>query len=136
VTARRYQRLHPDSTGPDICLVHHLLNYVRLEAAIDAKKLRDTAEPGQPNSVAEARYCDETQVWHIYIPTRGRMKAIRKQMRAAGLLPPEGFDALLAASSLGAPHVIATIAEGPPIPPEMQERLDRAAQYPETDQSG
>lgn len=84
-----YKKLKPDATGADICPVHHLLNLPKVAALLDAEALRSGAIPGTPTSMAVARHCPEgTGDWHIFIPTRGRARTLRKKMRAAGLLPP------------------------------------------------
>jgi hypothetical protein len=53
-------------------------------AKLDADKLRQQAEPGSPRSMARAELCPNTRAWHIYIPTKGRAKTLRKKMRRVG----------------------------------------------------
>lgn len=77
----RYQQLKPGSDGPEVCVVHRLLKRDKVSARIDAEKLQREAEPGSPNSWAKALLCTETGTWHIFIPTKGRAKTLRRQAR-------------------------------------------------------
>lgn len=76
-----YQKMSPDSAGSDICPVHRLLNYPKLVAQMDAEKIRNEATADTPPSRALANPCPGTDNWHIYIPTKARMKALRKRAR-------------------------------------------------------
>lgn len=79
----RYQRLSPDSTGPNICRKHNLINYTKIQADIDARALREAAVADAPETLAQAGQCADTQNWHIYIPTRARMRVLRRNARQA-----------------------------------------------------
>jgi hypothetical protein len=86
----RYAKLKPGATGVDVCQIHQLPKYPQVVAVLDAEKLRSEAAPGTQQSLAKAQKCVETSgdVWHIYMPTKGRMKFIRRRLRKEGILPP------------------------------------------------
>lgn len=65
-----------------MCSVHRLMRYTKEEAWLDAVRLREEAEPGTPNSVARAEGCKESGSWHIFVPTKGRMRTLRKRARS------------------------------------------------------
>jgi hypothetical protein len=89
-----YQRLKGTTTDdPSVCAVHGLLKYDKLNAIWDAQMMRAESHPGTPRSLANAQKCTETsgnnsEIWHIFIPSLGRMKTLRKKLRAEGVLPP------------------------------------------------
>jgi hypothetical protein len=78
-----YQRLAAGSTGPNICRAHQLLNYTKVQAEIDAALLRESAVADTPPTLAQANHCSESdkEIWHIYIPTKARMRTLRKRAR-------------------------------------------------------
>lgn len=76
-----YQCLAADSMAPGICRTHRLLNYTKIAAEIDAKKIRESAVADTPPSRAQAQPCYGTSNWHIFIPTKSRMRKIRKATR-------------------------------------------------------
>ena len=76
-----YRQLAPGSDGPGVCPVHRLMQYDKVSARLDAERMRRTAAPGSPHSWAKALLCTDTGTWHIFIPTKGRAKTLRKQAR-------------------------------------------------------
>lgn len=86
----RYSRLDEGASGADICPVHRLLNLPRVTALVDTEKLREGAGLDTQQGHAQAQKCAESpgDVWHIFMPKRTGMKAIRKRLRKAGVLPP------------------------------------------------
>lgn len=76
-----YRRLKPGSMGPGVCSECRLVKYTEIEAKVDAEKLRAQAEYGRAESFARAARCGSTGAWHIYIPTKGRAKTLRKRAR-------------------------------------------------------
>jgi hypothetical protein len=87
-----YQRLNDETTDdPSVCAVHGLLKYDKVTAILDATEMREASTPGTPRSLAQAHRCtggDDPETWHIFIPSMGRMKTLRKKLREAGVLPP------------------------------------------------
>lgn len=82
MTRIKYQRLRPGmADAPEVCSVHRLVKHAEVAAKIDAEKLRRSAAPGSPDSMATAKACQQSGSWHIYIPTKGRAKTLRKKMR-------------------------------------------------------
>ena len=79
-----YQKLSPDSIGPDVCPQHRLVNYTtEIEAKIDAEKIRREAVADTPRTRAEVKPCGNSPHWHIFIPRKGRMRTLRKRARQA-----------------------------------------------------
>lgn len=77
-----YQKLSLESVGPDVCPVHRLVNYTtEVEARIDAEKIRREAVADTPRTRAAAQKCDNSPYWHIFIPTKGRMRTLRKRAK-------------------------------------------------------
>lgn len=76
-----YEKLAPESWGPDVCPIHRLLNYTEIMAKIDAQKIREQAADNSPRSMAHVARCDHSPHWHIFIPTKGRARTLRKRNR-------------------------------------------------------
>lgn len=72
-----------DGTGPGVCRKHSLMIYTKVEAQIDAEAIRQAAEADTPPSRAQAGPCGNTDDWHIYIPSKARMRTLRKRARRA-----------------------------------------------------
>jgi hypothetical protein len=90
-----YQRLNDETTDdPSVCAVHGLLKYAKVTAILDAQTMRAASTPGTPRSLAQAQRCttenngSDPETWHIFIPSMGRMKTLRKKLRESGVLPP------------------------------------------------
>lgn len=90
MSRNRHARLAPESTGPEVCPTHRLVKYPKIVAQLDAEKMRREAAAGSPQSVAHAEKCANSSgdVWHVFVPTKGRMQTIRRKLREQGLLPP------------------------------------------------
>lgn len=73
--------MKPESQAPGVCPMHRLLDYAEVEAKIDAEKMRQQAEPNSPQSFAQAKRCDHSTAWHIFVPTKGRTRTILKRAR-------------------------------------------------------
>lgn len=70
-----------NGTGPGVCRKHNLLIYTKLVAQMDAAVIRKEAVADTPPSLAQAGPCGNTQDWHIYIPSKARMRTLRKRAR-------------------------------------------------------
>lgn len=88
MTYRRLDHRHADPTT--VCLVHGLLKYPKITALLDAEKMRQETSLGTAEAHAQAARCTQSEepgeVWHIYIPSKGHMKTIRRKLRREGKL--------------------------------------------------